>query len=1095
MKKKLHFLIMMGSKLLLYGVFSQILFMGVLMANNTVAQKKSVKEVYINIEAQNATVLDIFKKIEKQTDFNFLFDRDYINRKVRLDVNGELSVNDILMQVSKEANLSFRQINNTINVKTREFNFNNLKDAIEVQQQSVTVTGRVTELDSEEGLPGVNVYVKGTTLGTITDIDGKYSIDVPSTESTLVFSSVGFTMEEVVVGNQVVVDVSMVPDITSLAEIVVIGYGTVDKRELTTSVTHITSRDFLNVASTNPLMQIQGRVAGVQVQNTAASDPNASSDIQIRGAGSRLENGNSPLIIINGIPGGDLKNLDDNDIESIDILKGGAAAAIYGTRAANGVIIVTTKKGTMGKSVVEYSGYVSTDRVRNAPELLSAEEFLEHGRGVDEGARTDWADNLIRSNPISHNHSIALSGGSETSQYRASLQYRNFQGIDVSTAREEYGLRLNFHQSAMNDKLEFDVDFAPRFVDESTTDYDAFNQAMQLNPTISPFSNTSASGYTYISAYETYNPVERLEIEERGGTKKFLIGSARVKYNILDNLNTSLMFAQENNDHRRYFFSPSTSVRSIDNNRRGEAEQFYWENSKSVFEWLGNYNYESNDFLLRTTFGYMHQYEIESEFRAKNFDFPSDVLTYDDLNQGRYLIDGRAEMESNRFSNTIIAFFGRAIASLHDKYYFTASLRREGSSKFGPENKWGWFPGASVGWRLTGENFMQSQSIFDDLKLRADYGVTGNQGFDPYQAQRLYSGAGNYFVGGQWIKGFGPANNYNPNLGWEKSINFNIGVDFSVLKNRLNGSIEFYDRRSQDLLGEYNVTVPPNIHERTWVNVGNIMNRGVELTLSGAIVDKEALSYNANLILAYNKNWVGSFSEGQYKQDRIWLKDLPNPGNPGAVILMEEGSEVSSFYMLKHAGLDENGMFLVYKKDADGNFTDTKVLASEALDDDKYHAGSGVPKVTMSFGNSIAYKNFDLNLFFRGAFGHKILNLKNMYYGLKAFDNVNLLRKAYYDGDGIALKDVEDSKKVTDYFLQKGDWVKLDVVSLGYTLNVNNTFKNLRFYVSGRNLATFTGYDGVDPELAPINGIEAGVEEKGYYPSTRTFTLGVQATF
>ena len=960
--------------------------------------------------------------------------------------------------------------------------------------QQKIVTGIVTD-GNNVPLPGVTILIKGTTNGAVTDVTGNYSLSGVTEQNVLVYSFMGMKAQEIIYSGQPSINVTLEVDAFGLDEVIAIGYGTVDKKELTTSVTHISEADFLNVPSTNPIMQIQGKVAGLQIERIGGSDPNAGESIQIRGAGSRTA-GTGPLVVIDGIPGGDLKNVDNNDIESIDVLKGGAAAAIYGTRAANGVIIITTKGGKVTDRIqVDYNGYISTEMIKNQLELLSAEEFLELGINKDEGARTDWFDELTNNFPFSHSHSLALSSGNARTQYRASVLYRDFDGIDIATAREEYGARVNIHHTALDKLLEFDLNIAPRFVSENLTEYGAFYQAIHLNPTMPVMDPENPNEYNFIVAHDTWNPVEQLALEQRESTRKYFTGSGKVQLNILPNLNTSLMYAVESNDRQYNFFSPSTSTNSKNNSRRGEAfrQQQNWDNK--VVDWLGNYVYEQDNFVARILGGYSYQYFHYSTFSAGNYDFPSDAITYNDLNAGLYLKEGRATMSSDRNSSTIIAFFGRANFSYLDKYFVTASARREGSSKFGANNKWGWFPGVSAGWRISGEDFMQTQSFFNELKLRADYGVTGNQGFPSYRAQKLYSGGDPYFTNGHWVQGFGPANNYNPNLQWEKSINFNVGVDFSILNNYLSGSLEYYNRTSEGLLGEYQVSVPPNIHNKTWVNVGTIKNEGAELSLNAIVVNQKDFGYNVNAVAAYNKNWLVSFSDDIYEAGQVYMNTLPAPGSPGATMLLEEGSAIGSWYMFKHAGIDENGMLLAYKK-VDGKFTDQKQLVQGLEQDQKHHAGTAVPKVTASMNHSFRYKNFDLNLFFRGAFGHKILNEKNMYFGLKAFEGANLLRKAYFPTDkGIQLYEVNDAKKISDFFLQKGDFVKLDVISLGYTFKDVKNISKLRFYFSGKNMFLFTKYDGIDPELAPMTGLEPGRETQAYYPVSRTLTLGVQASF
>ncbi len=961
----------------------------------------------------------------------------------------------------------------------------------------VDLSGTITDSDGEP-LIGAAVLEKGTTHGTVTDFEGKFELQGVDEDGIIVISYTGMKTLELEVGGTNSWNLVMEPANVLLDEIqiVAVGYGTLDKRELTTAVTHIDSKDFLQTSSINPMNQIQGKVAGLSVQSTAAADPNSGPSIQIRGVGSRNA-GNSPLVVIDGIPGGSLSNIDNNDIASIDVLKGGAASAIYGTRASNGVIIVTTKSGSGAQGLtLEYNGYIATDIVKNIPEVLSAEEFLDLEIARDEGARTDWAGELTRNMPLWHNHSLALSNATDNTVYRASVQYRNAEGIDIATGRKEFGARLNIQHRTLNDQLEFVINAAPRFTNETYTNYGAFSQAIQLNPTLPVFQPDNPGQYAYFSGFDTYNPVEELLNNERGAERKYFIGSAKAQWNITKNLNTAVVYSFQNNDRLNHWFSPSNSARSIASNRRGEAERVYDNWKDQIFEWTGNYRLYKKDFTINLLGGYSYQYNNWQFFRAKNYDFPSDALSYNDLDQGSYLIEGRAELDSDQESWKLIAFFGRFTGNYKEKYYFTASMRREGSSKFGENNKWGWFPGLSVAWRISEEDFMFTQGLFNDLKIRADYGVTGNQGFPAYQAVKLYTGAGQYYVLGNWVKGFGPGNNYNPNLAWEEAVNYNAGIDFTMLNSRLSGSVDIYNRESRGLVGNYDVPVPPNIHPQTFVNVGTIRNTGVELALDVLPVNRDNFEYSIGLVAATNKNKLVSFSNDLYEQGQVYLKTLPSPGNPGPVILLEEGGDIGSFYMFKHAGFDENGNFLIYEKSESGEFTDTKITATGAGDDQKYHAGTGIPKFTASLNNTLRIGNFDVGLYFRGAFGHKILNLKNMYYGLKAFEGVNLLRKAYFEtGKGVQTHQINDSKKVTDYFLQKGDFVKLDVASIGYTFNTMPGIRNLRVYLSARELFTFTGYDGVDPDQVPVNGLEPGVEEKEFYPDTRNFTFGVQLSF
>lgn len=956
----------------------------------------------------------------------------------------------------------------------------------EINQQK-KITGTVVDATSGETLVGVTIVVQGTTNGTISDVNGKYSIDVPSTNAVLVFSYIGYRNEIINITGPVV-DIKLVSVATTLDEVVVIGYGSLQRKDLTSSVTSVSSKDFIEGSANNAIQAINGKVAGLSVSSTAPSDPNAGINLQIRGAAS-IKGGTGPLIVINGVPGGDLSNINQQDIESISILKDASSAAIYGTRGANGVIIVTTKKGTRTSDKVNmiYDSYISTMSVARKPELLSAEEFLARERDVDLGARTNWYDKLVRKSPIENNQFLSLASGSENTSYRASVNYRSADGIDIASAREEYGGRLNFSQKALDGKFEFIGNVANRYTKEKYTDYGAFNQAMQLNPTMPVYELANPNKFNLPYGYDTWNPVAKLMQDQNGAERKFINADVTFKVNILKNLNTQVMIAQQTNDKDEYSFSPSTSAESRDNNRRGRAERRYEKWTDRTFEWVTNYSLTKDEHSLKLMAGYSFQDFTTSGFWAKNLDFPSDVLTYNALQEGLWLKDGKADMSSWKGKNQIAGIFGRLNYSYNDMYILSASLRREGSSKFGTNNKYGIFPALSLGWRISKMSFMQSLTAVNDLKIRGGVGVAGREGFDRYTSPATYSGAGRYLAEGSWIKVFGPANNPNPDLKWEKAINYNVGLDFTLFDSKLSGSLDVFQRMSKDMIFNYDAPVPPMIQDQIWVNVGTTQNRGIELNLDYQVIKKTDFSYDINFVGSYNKSIIKSLSNDKYNRPFFDDYDLPSPGNPGRAFRNMEGHEIGSFYGLRYAGVDDLGRFLIYNKNGE------KVLSSTKTEEDKAFIGNGVPKFQLSWNNVIRYKNLDLTLYFRGYFKYDILNLKQMYYGLQSVSNVNLLKDAFDRNAAI-----KSEKEFSDYFLEKGDFLKLDVVNLGYNVKMKNTFKyinNFRVYLSAKNLFTISKYTGLDPSQVNITGLQPGIEDKGSYPTVRSFTLGLKITF
>jgi TonB-linked SusC/RagA family outer membrane protein len=964
--------------------------------------------------------------------------------------------------------------------------------------QQISLTGKVID-ERKEPVIGANVLEKGTSNGVVTDIDGNFSIRV-ETGATIVVSYIGYNAKEVVVGNQRSITVSLVESSLNLDEVVVIGYGTVAKKELTSAVSHVSSKDFLNIGSTNPAMQIQGKVAGVSITNTAAADPNSSASIQVRGVASRKAS-NDPLIVIDGVPGGNLQNINENDIESIDVLKDGAASAIYGTRGSNGVVIVTTKKGNADGSVnASYTGYLTLDVPKKQLPVLSAEEFRRHipERGSDFGASTDWFDEITRTG-VSQQHTVQVSGGTAKNNYRVTVDYRNGQGIDLRADRKEIGARASVNHQAANDLYKFTFNVSPRKIDYNNTDLRLFSQALTLNPTM-PVMNPDKPGYYYeATGWEAENPVEKFNLEKNGGMKKFLDWDGTFRLNLLPlfapgynhSLNTQITLAQQINEDEPFWFRPSTSTLAMKSGRKGEASQERKRNLQESLEWLVNYAFEKGGHNLKAMGGYSWQYFQYTRLKAENKDFASDVLLYNNLGNGTYNkeVAGRLGMESEKNDSKLIAFFGRISYDYMGKYLATASLRYEGSSKFGPNNKWGYFPAVSAGWRISEEDFLKDIHWIDDLKIRGDYGVTGNQNFDNYQSLATYGSYGQVYFDNRYITGWSPNKNVNPDLKWEKGKNWNIGLDFSLFK-ILSGSFNYYNRTQQDLLGDYNVPLPPNIASSTFANVGTMRNQGFELDLTLDVVSRKDLSYIIGLIGYTTDNRFISFSNDIYTGQKFyWMDGFPAPGSPGQVQRIQEGERVGTFYTYEYAGVDDQGNWMIYNKD------NVAIPINEGKDEDKRPVGNGLPKFTMSFNNTLKYKNLDMTLFFRGNFGYQVYNVHEFYWGLQsAAPNLNVLQAAYDKNAHI----VKGMNAHNSYFVQDADYVKLDVATLGYTVKPSSKWlASLRVYCTARNLLVISAYDGVDPDIFPTNGLQPGVpaDKKGYYPSTRQFLIGIQASF
>ena len=973
-----------------------------------------------------------------------------------------------------------------------------------MRAELASVTGTVTDIAGEP-LIGVTVTAPGTAAGVSTDIDGKYTIRVDS-KGKLRFSYVGYQTVEEAVGGRNVIDIKMKEDSEVLNEVVVIGYGTMDKKELTSAISHIGEKDFLSVSSLDPSMMIQGKVPGVSITNTGAGDPNNQASIQIRGVSSRSA-GLGPLIVIDGVPGGNLTNINPNDIASFDILKDGAASAIYGTRGSNGVILVTTKKGSKdGNTHTTYSATLAWDKIIKELDMMNAQDYRDvrlgwGDRGVDLGGNLDWLDAVSRTG-FTMQHTLTVSGGNERSNYRVSADYRDANGVDLRSNREEYGARASVMHTTKGGLFTINMNVAPRIIYRDNADWGVFRNAIEANPTTPLMDPENPSlYYNFQGQVVGSNPVELQKLEKNHADTKLLDWDGTLKLNLLPllakdgagnhNLSTQIMFADHQYSNNDSWFRPSTSTLAINSGYDGEASRAYSKERQYVVEWLTNYSTRLADrHNIKAMVGYSYQYSQYQGFSAWNKDFPNDGLGSDNIGSGELAKEeGEVLMSSYKNDAKLISFFGRVSYDYEGKYLLTASLRHEGSSKFGANHKWGDFPAVSAGWRISQEPFMEDFSWINDLKIRGDYGVTGNQDFGSYNSLSTMTGFGYYFYNGKYYQVWGPSKNVNPDLRWEKGKNWNVGIDFSLFDNRFYGSLNYFNRRQQDLLGNYKVSVPPYLFDETFVNVGTMKNTGFEFDLGFKAVDTKDFTYDFSVIGTVMSNKFVDFSNSEYVgQDFYNMCGTEDPYPFYNLQRIQKGESLGNFYMWKYAGITEGGDWLVYDKDGD------IIRASQATDADRRIVGNGMPKFTMSTSHNFRYRNFDLALFFRGAFGFDLFNIHDFYYGTRNFTG-NVLKKAYGKNFDI---NPDANPVVSDYFLERGDYFKLDMLTLGYTLPTPSCrfLDRLRIYGTVKNVFTITKFSGVDPSTYQINGLTPGGQgSRTYYPSTRQFIVGVQLDF
>ena len=959
--------------------------------------------------------------------------------------------------------------------------------ALDVSAQA-TINGQVKD-ETGDGVIGASVVEKGTSNGTVTDFDGNFSLKCKP-GATLVFTYIGFNPQELPAKNGM--EVTLKEDVAQLNEVVVVGYGSMAKKEISSSVVQINKDQFNQGAASDPMALIAGKVAGLNVAATADANPNAMTDIQVRGAGS-LTASNGPLVVIDGIAGGDLRNIATQDVESITVLKDAGSAAIYGTRGANGVILVTTKKGsgTAGVTNVTYDSYIALNVQKPRIKILSTDEFRRSRRGQDYGADTDWWSEITRPVSYSLNQYISIDSSNKNGYFGLSLNYKKGNGLDIVSGREEYGARFVGEQRVLNNRLQFNSSLSARKVHEKWGNNGLFDTALTMNPTI-PVKNPDGSYYQPNSPTDIHNPVNDLKENVSQGDRIYILGNADVKLNILQteqhNLSTSLSYALQYNDLKDNFYTPSTSSESFWNGYAGRARinyQKWWTNR---LEYLINYTMTLNQHQLKAVLGYSWERSKWEQSGNENMGFVYDALSYHGIGSGSYLRDGKANLWAGSSESTLIGFFGRLNYNFNDIIYASASMRREGSTKFGANKKWGNFPSASLAWEIVNTPFAQGLAqTFQSLKPRVSYGVTGRSDFNAYQSIATYSTRGAYLIDNQWTNGYAPSLNANPDLAWEKSTAFNVGIDFVALNSRLRGSVEYFDRRSQDLLYNYTAPQPPFIYNTILVNVGTTKNTGIEVALDYDVIAKKGLKWTTGINWSMGDTKLTKLSSDAYQMAYLDLYQKPGPGSSEYFFRVEEGGKIGQFYGYEHAGVDENGLLLIY--DNNGN----AIPAAQADPTYKRNIGNGAPKHFLSWNNSFSYKNWDLSMLFRSALGFEIFNMRKYGMGLKGSGTDNVLRAAYTD-----YADVESSGGIiSSYFLEKGDYVKLDNVTLGYTYSPKNRqlIESLRVYLTAKNVFTLTGYKGNDPSIVTSTGITPGIDSNSAYPQATQVSLGVTLRF
>lgn len=956
--------------------------------------------------------------------------------------------------------------------------------------QNSGISGVVTDANGDP-IIGASVLLKGSKGGTATDFDGRFNIkDVK--EATLIISYVGFLTQEVKAHAGKLLNITLKEDNKLLNDVVVVGYGTQRKEELTSSVMSVKSEKFLQGENNDAASLIRGKVAGLTVVQSNAN-PLATSEIMLRGI-TTLKANASPLVIIDGVPG-NLNDVSPNDIEQIDVLKDGSAAAIYGTRGTNGVIIITTKrvKGEI-KPTITVNSYISTQQITKKLDMLTADEYrqkVQEGTAgaVDYGGSTNWLDEILQT-PFNQTYSIDLKGGNNKTSYIASLEYTSNEGLVKKSKVEVLYPRLNIVHRMWDNKLRIEAQLSGyQRTYGLPYNTNVYKSALLYNPTYS-VKNEDGSWNEHGSGPLLSNPTALLE-EAKGDnkdTKLKMYGKATLSP--IAGLSITALGSKEIDDFFGGYYETKKHKSNTLDGLNGFASRTTARTQNDLLELTTQYTNRFNLHSINTLIGYSwNNYNYQYAY-MENRDFATDDYTWNNIGQGAGLQNAKAGMNSTQNSNRLIGYFARANYNYADRYFVSASIRYEGSSKFGADHKWGTFPALSGGWNIANEAFMRQAKAVSTLKLRAGYGVTGTVPGSSYMSLSRLNMGGYAYYKGEWIKQLKPSGNSNADLRWEKKKELNIGLDYGFLNDRINGSIDFYRRTTSDLIWDYSVPVPPYVSGSITANAGTIRNTGLEINLNLLPIQTKDFNWDSNINFSTNSNKLVSLSNDEFIAGSYFdANQLVAPIQQNSHRI-EEGQPIGNFYGYKSVGVDDNGRWLIER--ADGKV----IPISEQKATDKQVIGNGLPKWYLNFNNTIRYKWFDLSVTMRGAFGFQILNEPELFYGSPAaLGNGNVLKSAFEPKYGKVLAADQELQYVS-YYVQDGDYWKIDNLTLGFTPNLKSIkwLNNLRIYASISNLATITGYKGIDPEVS-VSGLTPGIDSQYRYPSARTYTIGVNLTF
>jgi iron complex outermembrane receptor protein len=1094
----------------LLGLFLQCMFLSLLVAADLEAQNyQSVKDIYISVKLRDASLKETFNWINNNTDLHFNYDRIHVeDLDTRINYQkSNTSLEDLLLHISKKAKLKFKQVNNNISVDFMD----NRKDEkeIEIVLQGIKVTGKVTGDDDPNGMPGVNVLVQGTMLGTVTDMEGKYMIEVPDENAVLIFSSVGYISQEVAVGGRTVINLELTSDITALQEIVVIGYGVQKKEDATGAVTAVGSKEFNKGAIVSPQELLAGRTAGVQIVSQGGA-PGSGSTIRIRG-GSSLSASNDPLIIIDGVPVDNvqlagirnpLSVVNPNDIESFSVLKDASATAIYGSRASNGVIIITTKRGKKGDRLnLSYSGNMAIHTFANKVSVLNSNQYREIiNRRTSDGstpapaanllgqANTDW-QNQVFETAQGTDHNVSATGTLANMPYRASVGYTNQSGILKNSSFERTSVSLGLDPTFFDDHLKVNFNFKGMFAKNDFPNEGAIGSAVTFDPTQPVYDSESPwGGYFYWEqpgnpgkpiTIAPANPVALLELTENSANVNRYLTNAKIdyKFHFLEDLNFNMNIATDRSTSEGLEFIPETASWEYDSiNGNGKRNSYDQEKINDLLETYLKYEKDlkgiSSKIDVLLGYSWQHFWRTNSEYvtnAAGNFVKNDNV---------------------DKTENFLVSYYGRLNYSLLDRYLLTFTLRQDGSSKFAEGNRWGTFPSAALAWKIHEESFLGGAESLSELKLRLGYGITGQQDVTdtdyPAIANVKYGDNNSRYQFGDTYYNTIRYEAYDANLVWEETTTMNAGLDFGFFDDRITGSFDYYNRETENLINNIPVPIGTNFSNRIITNVGTLGNKGFELTLNGYVIDNAKLNWNAGFNITRNENKITKLYAVDDPENLGVLVGGIGGGVGNTIQVHSVGYPAYSFFVLEQV-YDENGdpiEALYVDQNEDGIINDN----------DRVRYKSPAPDVYMGFSSRVEWKNWDFSFNARANVGNYVYNNVSSQYGNYA----NIYNSAGYINNvtsDVTEANFENPRYISKYYLHDASFFRMDNISLGYQfkeLFSSNSSLYLNFTV--QNAFVITRYKGLDPEVQGSGADSSGIDNN-IYPRPRTFLFSVNLNF